>query len=413
MEDDLVYKTQSSKSSYESQLIHSFAGKCNNKIYDYINSLTNSCKIPPLVYLCSSQASSDRDRAALFNSFFHSVFTVSHFTLPSSDNLSIPPSIISDLQIDQLQVLEALSSLDSTKSSGIDGIGPKLLKHCALALYGPIHHLFCTSLTKQVLPSDWKHHCITPIHKSGDKASVNNYRPISLLCILSKVLERFVFDHLNKFFLENSIITTSQFGFRKHHSSVQQLLLFLSNVHDTLNRNAHCDVIYLDFRKAFDSVPHNELLLKLWNIGITGSIWSWLKEYLSNRCQQVSINGCLSSPLPVISGVPQGSILGPLLFLVYVNDLPSHTLFTNLYLFADDTKCLKSILTPADSLLLHHDLNLLSAWSSDWKLLFNLSKCLFCPSKPRILLHHPHIANTSIPSLATKLFPVTSTQTLV
>ena len=383
MEDDLVYKTQSSKSSYESQLIHSFAGKCNNKIYDYINSLTNSCKIPPLVYLCSSQASSDRDRAALFNSFFHSVFTVSHFTLPSSDNLSIPPSIISDLQIDQLQVLEALSSLDSTKSSGIDGIGPKLLKHCALALYGPIHHLFCTSLTKQVLPSDWKHHCITPIHKSGDKASVNNYRQISLLCTLSKVLERFVFDHLNKFFLENSIITTSQFGFRKHHSSVQQLLLFLSNVHDTLNRNAHCDVIYLDFRKAFDSVPHNELLLKLWNIGITGSIWSWLKEYLSNRCQQVSINGCLSSPLPVISGVPQGSILGPLLFLVYVNDLPSHTMFTSLYLFADDTKCLKPILTPADSLLLQHDLNQLSAWSSDWKLLFNLSKCLFLSFKAK------------------------------
>ena len=94
MEDDLVYKTQSSKSSYESQLIHSFAGKCNNKIYDYINSLTNSCKIPPL---CSSQESSDRDRAALFNSFFHSVFTVSHFTLPSPDNLSIPPSTISDL----------------------------------------------------------------------------------------------------------------------------------------------------------------------------------------------------------------------------------------------------------------------------------------------------------------------------
>ena len=149
MEDDLVYKTQSSKSSLKAmQLIHSFAGKCNNKIYDYINSLTNCCKIPPLVYLCSSQASSDRDRAGLFNSFFHSVFTISHFTLPSSDNLSIPLSIISDLQIDQLQVLEASSSLDS---SGIDGIGPK---HCALALYGPIHHLFCTSLMKQVLPSD-------------------------------------------------------------------------------------------------------------------------------------------------------------------------------------------------------------------------------------------------------------------
>ena len=104
MEDDLVYKTQYSKYSYESQLIHSFPGKCNNKIYDYINTLTNSYKVPPLLYLCSSQASSDRERTALFNSFFHSVFTVSHFTLPSSDNLSIPPSMISDLQIDTVEV---------------------------------------------------------------------------------------------------------------------------------------------------------------------------------------------------------------------------------------------------------------------------------------------------------------------
>ena len=166
---------------------------------------------------------------------------------------------------------------------GVDGIPSKLLKSCALALYIPIHHLFSVSLTKHIIPNEWKCHSITPIHKSGDKAQVTNYRPISLLCIISKVLERLVYDHLNKFITKNCIISCSQFGFRNSHSTNQQLLLFLHMVHQSLNCNSNCDVIYLDFRKAFDSVPHNELLIKLWSIGITGNCWYWIKEYLSHK----------------------------------------------------------------------------------------------------------------------------------
>ena len=123
-------------------------------------------------------------------------------------------------------------------------------------------------------------------------------------------------------------------------------------------------------------MPHNELLMKLWNIGITGNWWLWIKEYLSGRIQRVRINACYSSSLPVISGVPQGSIFGPLLFLVYVNDLPSQVPHSDLYLFADDTKCLKPISTPQDSLQLQQDLNNLSTWSADWKLSFNQLKCI-------------------------------------
>ena len=133
--------------------------------------------------------------------------------------------------------------------------------------------------------------------------------------------------------------------------------------------------IYLDFKKAFDTVPNNELLLKLWKTGITGNTWSWLKEYLTGRRQHVNINGCFSSALPVISGVPQGRILGPLLFLIYINDLPSWTTYVNLFLFADDTKCLKSITTPIDTTLLQSDLDSLSEWSLEWKLSFNELKC--------------------------------------
>ena len=219
---------------------------------------------------------------------------------------------------------------------------------------------------------EWKCHSITPIHKSGDKSQVTNYRPISLLCIISKVLERLVYDHLNKFITSNQVIAGPQFSFcQEGHSTNQQLLIFLNKVHQSLNHSATCDVIHLDFRKAFDSVPHNELLMKLWNIGITGHWWLWIKEYQSGKIQRVHINACL----PVISGVPQGSILSPLLFLVYVNDLPSQVPHSDLYLFADDTKCLKPISRPQDSLQLQQDLNNLSAWSADWKLSFNQLKC--------------------------------------
>ena len=277
-------------------------------------------------------------------------------------------------------MFKALNSLDPSKSSGIDGIGSKLLKFCSLAIYIPVHHLFNLSIAQHTIPHEWKTHSITPIFKSGNKSAVSNYRPISLLCIISKVLECIVYDHLNKFIVSKSVISGQQFGFRRHHSATQQLLLFLNTIHDFFNKKdiSSCDAIYLDFSKAFDSVPHNELLLKLWNTGITGNCWLWIRNYLTNRSQCVSINNNFSSALPVISGVPQGSILGPLLFLLYINDIPSHTLYTSTFLFADDSKCLKPIHTPADHLLLQQDLLLLSIWSSVWKLRFNVTvlKCV-------------------------------------
>ena len=144
---------------------------------------------------------------------------------------------------------------------------------------------------------------------------MTNYRPISLLCVISKALERIVYNHLSKFFLKNNVTVNSQFGFRQHHSTTQQLLLFLDKVHLSLNNNASCDVIYLDFKKAFYSVPHNELLIKLWNIGITGNLWHWIREYLTGRHQRVCINGCHSSTLPVISLVfPREAFLVPSCF---------------------------------------------------------------------------------------------------
>ena len=207
LEEKLHNEILSVKSSYyETSLICSFAGNSNNKIYDYIRSLSSSNSIPSLVQFNASSATTDFDRASLFNQFFHStIFTTSSYYLPPIDTLPLPVTTVDNASISQLDVLNALESLDVSNAMGIDGIPSSLLRNCALALYIPIHHLFSLSLSKHVIPYEWKCHSITPIHKHGDKSQVTNYRPISLLCIISKVLERLIYDHL----LNDSCISTT------------------------------------------------------------------------------------------------------------------------------------------------------------------------------------------------------------
>ena len=186
---------------------------------------------------------------------------------------------------------------------GIDNIGPKILKLCAPALYLPIHHLFSLSLSHQCLPAEWCIHCIVPVFKSGDRTSIINYRPISLLCTTSLVLEHLIYNKVLA--VASNRISSFQFGFTKNRCTVHQLLLFINHIFPPFGQKAQTDIIYFDFRKAFDSVPHNELLLKLWLFDITGNLWFWFKAYLTSRKQLVSVNHCFSTTLPVLSGVPR------------------------------------------------------------------------------------------------------------
>ena len=198
------------------------------------------------------------------------MFTTSSYRLPPLDEIDTPTSVVTNITLSDSDVYSALTSLDPTKSSGTDGIGPKLLKVGAIALYIHLHHLFKLCLSKCSIPSEWKIHRIIPLFKAGDKTSVQNYRPISLLCCVSKVLERLIFTKISDFVTQQ--ISPSQFVFLRGHSSIQQLLKFLSLVIDSLDNSLQCDAIYLDFKKAFDSVPHQELLFKLRSIGIAGSL---------------------------------------------------------------------------------------------------------------------------------------------
>ena len=225
------------------------------------------------------------------------------------------------------------------------------------------------SLRHATLPSSWKIHKVIPIFKAGDHCSVRNYRPISLLSNTSKVLERLIYNkiitHISKY------ISCSQFGFTKNCSTLQQMLIFLDYI---INSPSQTDVVYFDISKAFDTVSHAILLNKLWSAGITGTLWAWFGEYLTDRYQRVCINNCYSDLLPVLSGVPQGSILGPMLFLIYINDMTSYIHQNQLLKFADDTKCFMHICTTSDYIALQEDIIALFTWSRETDLNFNLKK---------------------------------------
>lgn len=355
------------KADYESSLISNFSHD-NSKIYKYIRSFSKSISIPCSVYHDSICANSDVAKASLFNEYFYSVFTkaTSH---PSPPNDFNNPSAITELIISDDEVLNVLLNLDISKATGPDGIPPIVLQRCALALYQPLCYLFNLSLQFSYLPSEWKIHKIIPVFKSGDPTSVKNYRPISLLSNTSKVLERIIYNKIVN--QVSTFINPAQFGFMQGRSTTHQLLLFL---HNAFSSHDQFDAVYLDISKAFDSVSHSHLLSKLCNFNISGSVWLWFQAYLSNRLQYVSVNNCSSDLLSVESGVPQGSILGPLLFIIFMNDLPNVISDSESLLFADDTKCFRHIRTSPDQQLLQHDLDNLLSWSTSSNLHFNSSK---------------------------------------
>ena len=361
------------KQDFESQLIRDLVVNNSSKIYKYISSLSSSHQLPPIMHFDDKQASSSFDQVQLLNQFFHSVFTHSSHELPSSISLPVSSKTLSNINISTADVFQALHSLDPNKASGIDLINPSLLKYCAESLTAPIHHLLTLSLRSQVLPQEWHTHRIVPVFKSSDRTSVTNYRPIFLLCIISKILEKIIYQKLFDF-LHNQL-SVHQFGFIPQRSCLQQLLLFTHELY--LAKSTHCDTdaIYLDYKKAFDSVVHVKLLHKLWAHGISGELWSWIKAYLTNRTQCVSINGQTSTFLPVVSGVPKGSLLGPLFYIIYINDMfDTIKVASWRFTYADDTKLLMVLHDSFDNVSLQDDINHICVWSNQWDLLLNPTK---------------------------------------
>ena len=223
------------------------------------------------------------------------------------------------------------------------------------------------------LPDDWKVGNV-PIFKKGSKQHPGNYRPISLTAIPCKTIECIVRDELMAHLNRNGLLHDSQHGFRPRHSCVSQLLSTLEDWSTVVENGDPVDAVYLDFSKAFDSVSQKHLLRKLKTYGVTGRLLNWIRSFLSGRRQRVIVNGSISGWVDVTSGVPQGSVLGSLLFVLYVNDLPA-AVQCNIKLFADDTKLYRSVRLASDAELLQRDLVAAVAWSDEWLLPFNEAKC--------------------------------------
>ncbi len=281
---------------------------------------------------------------------------------------------IPDLIIDVSGVEKLLSNIDASKAVGPDGIPPWFLKMTASQLAPLLCDMFQTSIDTGEVPEDWKTADIAPIFKKGDRAEPANYRPVSLTSVICKLLEHIIHSHIMKFFELNNILSDNQHGFRAKRSTETQLILTIDDLAKALDSKKSVDVVVLDFTKAFDKVPHRRLMHKLYHLGIRGSLHTWICNFLSGRQQRVVIDGESSSPASVTSGVPQGTVLGPLLFLIYINDLPDK-LTSQVRLFADDCLVYQPITSDEDVASLQNDLHHLESWQNDWLMHFNPSKC--------------------------------------
>ncbi|KAI8514938.1 hypothetical protein Bbelb_075290 [Branchiostoma belcheri] len=267
-----------------------------------------------------------------------------------------------------------LQGLNPSKASGPDQIPPWFLKLTASEIAPVLTNIFQHSLNTAEIPKDWRDANICAIFKKGDRAVPSNYRPVSLTCISCKLLEHIIHSQIMKHLESYSILTDYQHGFRAKRSTETQLILTVHDIAGALNSKRQVDLAILDFTKAFDKVPHGRLILKLEYYGIQGPTLNWLKAFLTNREQTVVVEGKASAPVKVASGVPQGTVLGPLLFLLYINDLPDQ-LDSNVRLFADDCLLYVELSTQTDSQLLQKDLNTLEEWQSKWLMQFNPEKC--------------------------------------
>ena len=290
------------------------------------------------------------------------------FSNPNNPDTVLPPTITPNSSLVNFpftceDLVKAIDEVHASSSSPDFSVPAIVLKKCKYSLAKPLYLLWKESLNTGTVPAAYKSQLVTPVFKKGSRSKASNYRPISLTPHKIKVFERIICDKVIEYLERNSILSSKQHGFRKGRSCLTQLLQQYDRILLNLLEYQETDSIYLDYAKAFDKVDHQILIQKLKNIGIGGNLCKWVENFLHDRKQVVVVDGVLSSIANVLSGVPQGTVLGPLLFLIFSNDMENFVGSSSIGLFADDTRLSKAISQSSDSCYLQKDLESITKWS--------------------------------------------------
>lgn len=385
-------KTQAMQRQAKLELEQKIAGRVKNNPKEFYSYAQANKKfkegVGSLASATGQLVHTDTEKALALVTFFKSVFRSPHDMQGGTMDYETTQKRLIAIDITEEAVYHELSVLKTNKAAGPDGLHSAVIRPLASVIAGPVKELFSESLRIGHIPGDWKTADVVAIYKSGPRTLVNNYRPVSLTSVFCKCLERIVRRHMSQHLTENGLLSPVQHGFVSGRSCLTNLLSFLDEVTSRLDEGLPVEVCYLDFRKAFDSVSHNLLLHKISRFGIGGKVLEWITDFLTGRTFRVRVGEALSDSASVTSGVPQGSVLGPLLFLMYVNDL-AVGLSNPCFVFADDVK-----LTGQD---LRDDIALVKQWSETWDLPLNLDKCqVLTRLESSINTEHTGIAPVSV-----------------
>ena len=310
----------------------------------------------------------------MFNEFFSRQCTpLNNGSKCPSQQYFVTNERLSSIVFDDQDIIKIIRALNINKSHGHDDISIRMINICDSALAKPLSIIFNNCIKTEIFPYTWKKSNVIPVHEKNDKQLINNYRPVSLLPIFGKMFERIIFNNIYRYLDEHNLLNPNQSGFRPKDSCLYQLLEITHNIFSSFDCNPTLETraAFLDILKAFDKVWHESLIFKLQSMGVSGNLLSLMNSFLSERYQRVLLNGKSSEWASIKAGVPQGSILGPLLFLIYINDL-SDGIISDVKLFAEDTSIFSTVYSTnkrADSL--NNDLQKISEWAYKWKMSFN------------------------------------------
>lgn len=349
------------------------------RFFSFIDGKRKSVGYPAVMSYKGDSVSGSNQICNAFVNFFGSVFeNARNFTYGNSQS----SRTYNGLQLTKHEILIELFKLDTFKGTGPDGIPSIILKCCALSLAEPLCFMFNMSLQTGIFPDIWKTSFVRPVFKSGNKCDITCYRPINILSVIPKLFELLVKQRL-EFVLTNDI-SPSQHGFVKGKSTITNLMVFSNYLYSILGQRGQVDVIYTDFSKAFDKLDHVLLLEKLDRMNNEFIPISWIASYLTSRTQCVKIEDCISSPYVATSGIPQGSHLGPFLFILFINDIVNCFSFCKCLIYADDVKIYAEVKSISDTTRIQDELNYFHDWTVHNKLMLNTSKCKvmsFCKSR--------------------------------